>query len=293
MTLRSLYLKHRETVRIPLLLTPAVVVLVGLFAFGLFLGAARSFGYSPYRDDNNVTLDHYRIVIENDRFVSSLLLTFQIALISTFLSMVIAVAIALVLRKRFRGSRLATFLFQVPLPVPHLVAASSILLLFTQSGVISRVLVSIGLTETPSDFPALTFDRFGVGIILSYLWKEVPFTGLVVLAVLKGIGPQFEELAMSLGASRWQRFRYVLLPLIMPGLMSSSIIIFAFAFSNYEIPLLLGVPDPAVLPVFSFRLFNDPDIALRPQAMASAMVLAISALLFLIMYRRLAARTLG
>ena len=291
--MRSLYLKHREQLRVPLMLAPAVLVLSGLFAFGLFLGAARSFGYSPYRDDNVVTWDHYQTVIQNDRFVSSLILTFQIALISTFLSMIIAVAIALVLRKRFRGSGFSTFVFQVPLPVPHLVAASSMLLLFTQSGILSRVLVAIGLTETPSDFPVLVFDRWGISIILSYLWKEVPFIGLVVLAVLKGIGPQFEELAMSLGASKWQRFRYVLLPLIMPGLLSSSIIIFAFAFSNYEIPLLLGVPDPAVLPVFSFRLFNDPDIALRPQAMASSMVLAVSALLFLILYRRIARRTLG
>lgn len=291
--MRRLYLKHRERLRVPLLLAPAVLILSGLFAFGLFLGAARSFGYSPYRNDNVVTWDHYRTVIGDDRFVSSLLLTFQIALISTFLSMVIAVAIALVLRRRFTGSGFATFVFQVPLPVPHLVAASGMLLLFTQSGVISRVLVAGGLTETPADFPVLTFDRWGISIILSYLWKEVPFIGLVVLAVLKGIGPQFEELAMSLGASKWQRFRYVLLPLIMPGLLSSSIIIFAFAFSNYEIPLLLGVPDPAVLPVFSFRLFNDPDITLRPQAMASAMVLAMSALLFLILYRRLATRTFG
>jgi len=55
----------------------------------------------------------------------------------------------------------------------------------------------------------------------------------------------------------------------------------------------LGVPDPAVLSVFSFRLFNDPDIALRPQAMASSMVLAISALLFLILYRRIARSALG
>ncbi len=272
----------------PLLLAPAVLVLAGLFGFGLFLGAARSFGYSPYRDDNLLTLDHYRTVLGNDRFVSSLVLTFQISLISTFLAMIIAVALALILRNRFRGQGLATFVFQVPLPVPHLVAASGVLLLVTQSGILSRLSVAAQLTDTPGDFPILTFDAWGISIILTYLWKEVPFIGLVVLAVLKGIGPQFEELAMSLGASRWQRFRYVILPLIMPGLLSSSIIVFAFAFSSYEVPLLLGVPDPAMLSVFSFRLFNDPDIALRPQAMASSMVLAVSALLFLILYRRIA-----
>ncbi len=291
--MRLRYLQYREWLRVPLMLTPAVLILGALFGFGMFLGAARSFGYSPYRDDNLLTLEHYRSVIENDRFVSSFVLTFQIALISTVLSMIIAVAIALVLRNRFRGQGFATFVFQVPLPVPHLVAASAMLLLVTQSGIISRLTVAMGVTQTPADFPVLTFDAWGISIILSYLWKEVPFIGLVVLAILKGIGPQFEELAMSLGASRWQRFRYVILPLIMPGLLSSSVIVFAFAFSSYEIPLLLGVPDPAVLSVFSFRLFNDPDITLRPQAMAASMVLAISALLFLLLYRRLARKTFG
>jgi len=275
------------------MLAPAVLVLTALFGFGMFLGAARSFGWSPYRDDNLLSLEHYRAIIENRRFVSSLVLTFQIALISTILSMIIAVAIALVLRHRFRGQQFATFVFQVPLPVPHLVAASGVLLLVTQSGVISRLVVAMGITQTPADFPVLTFDAWGISIILTYLWKEVPFIGLVVLAILKGIGPQFEELAMSLGASRWQRFRYVILPLIMPGLLSSSVIVFAFVFSSYEIPLLLGVPDPAVLSVFSFRLFNDPDIALRPQAMAASMVLAISALSFLLLYRRLARKAFG
>lgn len=291
--MRLRYLHFRERLQVPLLLAPAVVVLAGLFGAGMLLGAALSFGYSPFADDNVVSFDHYGTVIGDDRFVASLILTFQIAFISTVLSMILAVWIAMVLRKRFRGTGLGTFIFQIPLPVPHLVAASGILLLVTQSGILSRVLVAGNLTERAADFPVLTFDRWGISIILTYLWKEVPFIGLVVLAVLKGVGPQYEELAMTLGATRWQRFRFVLLPLIMPGLLSSSIIVFAFAFSNYEIPLLLGVPKPAVLPVYSFNLFSDPDLALRPPAMASSMVLAISAMLFLVMYRRLASRTLG
>ena len=86
----------------------------------------------------------------------------------------------------------------------------------------------------------MVFDRAGTAIQLTFLWKEVPFIGIVVLAVLQGIGPQYEEIAQTLGANRWQRFRYVLLPLIMPGVLSTSIIVFAFVFANYEIPLLLG-----------------------------------------------------
>ena len=71
-------------------------------------------------------------------------------------------------------------------------------------------------------------------------------------------------------------------------MLSTSIIIFAFTFANYEIPLLLGVRFPSTLPVIAFRQYQDPDLSLRPQAMAVSIVLAAVAVLLLIGYRRLA-----
>src|SRR5690606_4166621 len=128
----------------------------------------------------------------------------------------------------------------------------------------------------------------GIAIQLTFLWKEVPFIGLVVLAVLKGVGPQYEEMAQTLGANKWQRFRFVLLPLMLPGLLSTSIIVFAYVFANYEIPLLLGVRHPTTLPVMAFRNYQNPDLALRPQAMAMSVVLALVAVALLVAYKRLA-----
>ena len=163
-----------------------------------------------------------------------------------------------------------------------------VLCLLTQSGLIARAATALGLMEVPAEFPALVFDKFGIAIILTFLWKEVPFVGLVVLAILQSVGPQYEEQARTLGANSRQRFFSVLLPLIMPGIMSTSIIIFAFTFANYEIPLLLGVRFPATLPVVAFRQYQDPDLALRPEAMAISIILAVVAMLLLIAYRRLA-----
>ena len=162
------------------------------------------------------------------------------------------------------------------------------MLLVSQSGLLSRISVATGITQRPGDFPAMVFDRSGIAIQLTYLWKEVPFIGLVVLAVLKGVGPQYEEMAQTLGANKWQRFRFVLLPLILPGLLSTSIIVFAFVFANYEIPLLLGVRHPTTLPVMAFRYYQDPDLALRPQAMAMSVILALVAVVLLVAYKRLA-----
>jgi putative spermidine/putrescine transport system permease protein len=278
----------KEGLKIPLMLAPALGIVTLLFGGGLLVGLGQSLGYFPAIGLTEFTFDHYVSVLTDSNFLSSLWLTFRIALVTTVLASVLAVGFSLVLRHQFAGSRFATFLFQVPLPVPHLVAASGIILLVTQSGLIARLGVALGLMDVPAEFPALVFDKAGIAIILTFLWKEVPFVGLVVLAILQSVGPQYEEQARTLGANARQRFFNVLLPLIMPGIMSASIIIFAFTFASYEIPLLLGVRFPTTLPVQAFRLYQDPDLAQRPEAMAISIVLAVVAILLLVAYRRLA-----
>lgn len=270
------------------MLFPAFSVLILLFGGGMVIGIGQSFGYFPAIGLTDFTFQHYIDAITDRNFVQSLWLTFRIAFWSTLLSCIFAILFAMVLRETFTGSQFWTFLFQVPLPIPHLVAANGIVLLVTQSGLLARFGVAGGFMERPADFPIMVFDRAGMAIILTFLWKEIPFIGLVVLAILQGVGPQFEEIAQTLGANRWQRFWHVLMPLIMPGILSSSIIVFAFVFASYEIPLLLGVRFPTTLPVLAFRNYQDPDLALRPQAMAISVILAIIAVALLAAYRRLA-----
>lgn len=282
------WLRLTEKLRVPLMLLPSIGILVLLFGGGLLVGLGQSFGYFPLIGLTDFTFEYYADVLTDNGFYDSLSLTFYIAFVSTLLSSIFAVAFAMVLREKFRGSQFLTFLFQVPIPIPHLVAATGIVLLVSQSGLLSRVGVATGITQIPRDFPPLVFDKPGIAIILTFLWKEIPFIGIVVLAVLQGVGPQYEEIAQTLGANRWQRFRYVLLPLMMPGLLSTSIIVFAFTFANYEIPFLLGVRHPTTLPVMAFRNYRDPDLALRPQAMAVSVILAVIAVILLVAYKRLA-----
>jgi putative spermidine/putrescine transport system permease protein len=281
-------LKLIEKLRVPLMIFPALALIVVLFGGGMLSGLGQSIGYFPVIGLNELTLDYYADVLADPGFLESLWLTFRLAFLSTLFSSILAIMFALVLRHRFRGSRLLTFIYQIPIPIPHLVVATGIVLLVSQSGLLSRGAVNLGLTQTPRDFPVMVFDQPGVAIQLTFLWKEVPFIGIIVLAILKSIGPQYEEIARTLGANSWQRFRYILLPLIMPGILSSSIIVFAFVFANYEIPLLLGVRYPTTLPVMAYRSYQDPDLGLRPQAMAISIILALASILLLIVYRRLA-----
>ena len=94
-------------------------------------------------------------------------------------------------------------------------------------------------------------------------------------------------MARSLGANRWQAFRQVTLPLIMPGVVSASVIVFAFTFGAFEIPYLLGRTFPAALPVLAYQSYTDVDLAARPQAMAMAMVIAFISTLLIMAYMKL------
>jgi putative spermidine/putrescine transport system permease protein len=274
------------SVRPWLLLAPALAVIGLLFVGGVIVGFQQSIAYLPALGLTTPTLRHYGAILTGRDFYLSLALTLYIAVTATVLSTVLAVAVALVLRWRFPGSRLTTLLFQLPLPVPHLVAAAGIVLLLTQSGLFARLLFALGGLSQPGDFPVLVFDRWNIGTILVYVWKETPFIGLTVLAILQGIGQEYDELAQTLGANGWQRFRYVLLPLLRPGIVATSLIVFAYLFGSFEVPLLLGQRYPSVLPVVAYRTYIDPDLALRPQAMALGMVITLITVGLLAVYRR-------
>lgn len=257
------------------LLAPAILVIGGLFLASLALGLVRSFGYLPAIGLSDPNLDAYRAVLTDSAFLRSLGLTLWIAAASTAIAAVVALGAALLLRQTFPGRALALFLFQLNLTIPHIVGAIGILYLFSQSGSFARLARATHLIATPADFPALVFDPYAIGIILTYVWKEVPFIGLILLARMQTIGADYEAVARSHGATRGQAIRHILLPLLMPSLIGASALTFAFTFGAYEIPALLGASFPKALPVLAYQNFTDVDLTARPEALAMAIVIAL------------------
>ena len=277
-----------DRLKIFLMLLPAIVVIGGLFLGGLAIAVMRSFNYMPIIGLNEPDFSAYVSIFTDPDFLRSFLLSFHIAFTSTVISSVIAVGAALLLRRSFLGRGVVNFLFQLNLTVPHLVGAIGILYLFSQSGSFARLAAEFDLIAGPADFPALVFDPYAIGIILQYVWKEVPFIGVIVVANMQAIGEDYEAVARSLGASKWQAFRHVLLPLILPGLLAASVLVFAFTFGAYEIPALLGANYPAALPVLAYRSYTDVDLAARPEAMAMAVVIAVMSAVMIVAYVRFA-----
>lgn len=257
-----------------LFLAPALAVVVLLFGGGLLLGLLQGLGYFPGLDEQSFTLEHFRNVLDDPDFLSSLGLTFYISITSTVIAIVISIFIALVLLTLAERMRWVHFIFQIPLVIPHLVVAITVVFLLSPTGMLSRVGQFLGLIKSSSDFPLLINDRFGIGIIAAYVWKEIPFITLMIFSVLRNAGVELLDVGKTLNASRWQRLRYIILPIIFPSLAASSLIVFAYTFGAFEVPYLLGQTYPMLLPVWAYKHYADVDLMARPEGIATGIIIA-------------------
>jgi putative spermidine/putrescine transport system permease protein len=255
-------------------LAPALTLILVLLGASLFYAAAESVGYIRAIGQTRVSFDAYLTVFSPDsEFWASLGFSLWVSLASTAISSMIALALAVWLSAPDRSSD--TLALNWNLAFPHLVWSVAILLFLSQSGLFARWAASLGLITSPDQFPVLVRDRFGVGIILSYVGKEVPFLTIILLSVLRSQAIGYDVVAENLGASRWQRLRYVTIPQVLPALLAGDLLVFGFIFSSYEVPALLGVGYPRALPVLALRFFLDPNLRARSEGMVISLVITL------------------
>ncbi|MDC7239399.1 MAG: ABC transporter permease subunit [Spirochaetales bacterium] len=269
-----------------ILTAPALIPVLILFFGGFGLGILQSFSFFPLIGLDTPNFSAYTQVLAEDELLLSLVLTLLVSLSATFLTIALAVTAALALRSAERGRRGILFLFQFPITVPHVIIALGALLLLSQSGFAARLTAFFGIISDSSDFPVLVNDRLGLGIIYVYLWKQIPFIGIIALSVLQSMGNDYEELARSLGAKQSQVLFHVILPLMRPALLPGSVLCFAFTFGSYEVPFLLGRSYPSMLPVLVYRYFTNFNLVQRPLAMALAVLITLFLLVTVILYKK-------
>lgn len=273
--------------RIFLMLTPALSVLIVLYLGSLIYAFLQSLGYAPiYQINNFPTLHYYQEMLSTTGFWRSVFYTFYYALVPTLVGLALSIYLALTMRKRFPAKGAFQYIYKLPLMIPYLVGISLTILLFSNGGIIARLFHVVGLIDNPGQFPRVLYDHSGLGIMIVYIWKQVPFMTLIIYSVLLGLGPESEEASATLGANRWQTFWYVTLPQIMPGIVTGTAIVFAFNFGSFETPFILGGGFPNTLPVEAWRAFDDADYSRRLYAMAIVMFISVisGGLLYLYIY---------
>lgn len=253
-------------------LAPAMTIVLVLLGASLFYATAESVGYISTIGQADVSLKAYRSVLfESSEFWVSLGFSLWISITSTAISSVIALILAVWLASR--NSKTDTLALNWNLAFPHLVWSVALLLFLSQSGLLARWAASLGFISMPSQFPVLVRDRYGIGIILSYIGKEVPFLTIIILSVLRSQAVGYDIVAENLGASHWQRLRYVTIPQVMPALIAGDLLVFGFIFSSYEVPALLGIGYPRALPALALRFFLDPDLRARSEGMVISLII--------------------
>lgn len=273
-----------------LMAMPALAVIVLLFFGGLYEGLMQSLGWFPAAGQSRFSLSGYQHILNMPDFWISLGLTLRVSILSTLLAawLGLVMSICFFMMSKTTFNKWIPFWrkwFGLPLVVPHLAAAYLMVLLLTQSGWFSRLAYHIGFINDMTEFPLLVNEPSGFGIVMAYVWKEAPFIALVLYPVLLRIHDTWHDAASVFGASPIPFVKEIVLPLLMPAWFAATFIVFAFTFSAFEVPWLLGVTYPKMLPVLAYEWYSG-DLTERPQAMAIGFILVIiTGLLGFISYR--------
>ncbi len=275
----------RERTWMWLQLLPVMTVLTVLFGGALVLGVAQSLGFAPWFGVNTFPDFSYFAALWGDSFFwRSLGLTLYYAIAATAISLVMGILLALALVRTFPSKKLYKYLYKLPLMIPYTVGIALAVIMMGNGGMISRLMAFAGFIDDPGQFPQILKTHMGWGVIAVYVWKQTPFVALTIYAVLLGVGRETEEAAAILGANKRQIFFQVTLPQILPGIISSTLIIFAFNIGAFEAPFILGGGFPDTLPVVAWRYFNDADYTLQLQGMATVVSIALVAGVILYSY---------
>lgn len=274
-------MKHmRARFALWLALAPALLPITLLIGASLLYAIAQSLGMLAITGPSQVSADAYRDLLVGStaaarEFWPALGFSLWVSLASTGLAALGALVVAALLANQRRPTSGTTLLMlNLNLAFPHLVWAVVLSLVFAQSGLLARIAAALGLIDAPAQFPVIVRDRYGLGIIVHYVSKELPFLLLIMLAVLRTQGSQYDLVAENLGATPWQRVRYVLLPLLFPALGAGAALVFAFIFGAYEVPALLGVRYPRTLAVLALEFFVNPDLNRRAEGMAVSLIIS-------------------
>ncbi|RBL83125.1 ABC transporter permease [Streptomyces cavourensis] len=203
----------------------ALVFLISFFDFQFYGGMQATFTWKNYLE-----------ILGDGYYYEIYARTFGVAALVTVACLVLGTAEAYVL-SRMTNPWKGLFLMVVlgPLLISVVVRTLGWALLFGSTGLINKALMGIGLVSTPID---LMYSNLGVGIALTHVL--VPFMVISVWASLQRINPSTEAAALSLGASQFTVIRRVIVPQVMPGILSGAIMVFAMAASSFATPAIIG-----------------------------------------------------
>ena len=221
-----------------LMSAPALVLYLALLGTPMVMTFVLSFHAFDFNKGilPGFSFDNYWEVLSDSYFHEIFLRTFGLALIVTFICVVIGTPEAYIL-SRMKNPWRSIFLVVIlgPLLISVIVRTLGWAMLIGANGVISTTLKSTGLIENSIQL-MFTFT----GMVIALVHVLVPFMVISVWAALQKLDPSVEHAGLSLGASQFTVLRRIVLPQVMPGILSGSMIVFALTASAFATPSIIG-----------------------------------------------------
>lgn len=236
--------KFKSLMKNPSLLILLIAIFVVLFIFIIYpLFKVLIISFTD--NNNNFSLDVYKSILSNDYmkqgFKNSILVATLTAVIGTLIGYLYAYTINrtnIPFKKFFRTIAI------VPMVFPPFIGAMSIIMLFGFNGLITSKLFGIR-----------TFPVYGLwGLMIAQVITFFPVAFITLDGVLSTISPTLEDAAFNLKASRWQVFTKVTLPLSVPGIASTMLVLFIESLADFGNPLILA---GASFPVLSVQAYLE------------------------------------
>lgn len=205
---------NREAGRLALLMAPAAAVFCAFWLLPManiaVLGATGPRGLAAYS-----------AIITDSRYFSALVSTVTLSIAVTVATIIIcAIAGLFLARNRFPGRGLLTAMLTLPLAFPGVVIGFMVIMLGGRQGLIGDLAQQLFGVR-------VAFAYSIVGLFFGYLYFSIPRVILTMIAAMEKLDPALEEAARSLGAGPWRVLRDVIIPALMPAIISSSAICFA------------------------------------------------------------------
>jgi molybdate/tungstate transport system permease protein len=210
--------------------------------------------------------------IRDPELRASIALTVVTATAATLLGALLGIPLAYFLARRsFPGRRIVQGIIDLPVVIPHPVAGIALLLFLGRRSTVGGILSHIGL-EFVSHVP---------GIVAAMLFVSVPILVSGAREAFRGVDPQLERVARTLGDTAWGAFRRVTLPLAGRGILAGSILAWARSVSEFGSIVILTY-NPKVASIFIFDRFTAYGL---PAAVPAAVILLVVALAVFLLVR--------
>ena len=231
-----------------LLLAPSLLAVTALLLIPLVFTLLLSFGLLSVGPMNVGTqsaepgMASWRLVLSDGFYWWFLLKTLLVAALATVLAILLGYPPAYFIatsRSRWKGLMLVAIV--LPFWVSYIIRTMSWIQVLGASGAINEGLMALGMIDAPLP---LLYNQ--ASVLVGLVHFILPFMILNIYVTLEGLDEALAGAARSLGASAWQAFRLITLPLSLPGLAAGSLICFLLAAGSYVTPTILGGPTDAM-----------------------------------------------